>query len=88
MIARAIMLLVPLLHFSGYLESIPAFPGSLSSFLWPHGLIIELHVDAVSRECEGLHNNSLHGERSSSSDDLSDFATPLSVLNIANGHQS
>ena len=60
LIAHAIMSLVPLLHFHGtWIYS--GVSWRLSSFLWPRSLIIELQVDGVSRECEGLHNSNLHG---------------------------
>ena len=42
---QATMFLAPLRHFH------PAFLGASTAF---HGLIIELHVDCASRECEGF----------------------------------
>ena len=53
LITHAIMFLVPLLHFHGtWIYSWAS--RRLRSLLWPHGLIIELQVDGVSRECEGF----------------------------------
>ena len=53
LITHAIKFLVPLLHYHGtWIHSCVSW--RLSTLLWPHGLIIELQVDGVSRECEGF----------------------------------
>ena len=53
LIAHAIVSLVNLLHFHGtWIYSCVSW--RLSSLLWPHGFIIELQVNGVSRECGGF----------------------------------
>ena len=53
LITHAILFLVPLLHFHGtWIYTCVSW--RFSRFLWLHRLIIELHVDGVSRECEGF----------------------------------
>ena len=53
MITHTIMFLVLLLHFHDtWIYSCVSY--RLSIFLWPHGLIIELQYDGVSRECESF----------------------------------
>ena len=55
------MFLVLLIHFHGILGLFLRFSVPQQPSLWLHGFLIELQVDGVSRECEGLHNSNLHG---------------------------
>ena len=78
LIGHGIVSLVPLLHFHGtWIYSCVSW--RLSSLLWPHGLLIELQVDGVSRECEVFIIVVSLRRRSSSGDNLSDFTTQCDI---------
>ena len=74
LIAHVILSLVPLLHFHGtWIYSCMSW--RLGSLLCLHAFLIELQVDAVSRDCESSIIIVFTRSPSSSSDHLSDFTT-------------